>query len=99
MSRALLPLIPDGKVPEGMTLEKIPFGKAGGLRVYTSEGGGSGPVLQWIHGGGMVLGSAAQDDRRCFAAARGLDAVVVSTEYRFAPERPFPLPLDECLDA
>jgi acetyl esterase/lipase len=99
LTRRLLTLIPDGKAPAGMTLEKIPFGTAGGLRVYTPEGGGSGAALLWIHGGGLVIGSAVQDDRRCFAAARELDVVVVSAEYRLAPEHPFPLPLDDCLDA
>lgn len=47
----------------------------------------------------MVMGSAVQDDRQCFATARELDVVVVSAEYRLAPEHPFPLPLDDCLDA
>jgi acetyl esterase/lipase len=99
LARRLTVLIPDGKAPEGMTLEKVPFGKAAGLRVYTPEGGGSGAALLWIHGGGMVIGSAAQDDARCFATARELDVVIVSAEYRLAPDHPFPLPLDDCLDA
>ena len=99
LTRYLLPLIPDGKAPDGMTLEKVPFGNAGGLRVYTPDGGGSGAALLWIHGGGLVIGTAAQDDRRCFATARELDVVIVSAEYRLAPEHPFPLPLDDCLDA
>jgi acetyl esterase/lipase len=97
--RLLMPLIPDARTPEGMTLEKIPFGNAGGARVFTPAGGGSGAALLWIHGGGLVIGSAAQDDRRCIAIANELDVVVVSAEYRLAPEHPFPLPLDDCLDA
>jgi acetyl esterase/lipase len=99
LTRRLPPLIPDGRVPEGMTLEKVRFGNAGGVRVYTPAGGGSGAALLWIHGGGFVMGSAAQDDRGCFATAQELDVVVVSAEYRLAPEHPFPLPLDDCLDA
>ncbi|WP_454857196.1 alpha/beta hydrolase [Promicromonospora soli] len=99
LMRRLMRLMPDAKAPGGLTLEKIPWGEAAGLRVYTPEGGGSGAALLWIHGGGMVMGSAVQDDRRCFATARELDAVVVSAEYRLAPQHPFPLPLDDCLDA
>ncbi|MFD6141581.1 alpha/beta hydrolase [Promicromonospora sp. NPDC060271] len=99
LANRLMGLLPDAKAPEGMTLEKIPWGDAAGLRVYTPEGGGSGAALLWIHGGGLVLGSAVQDDHRCFATAQELDVVVVSAEYRLAPQHPFPLPLDDCLDA
>ena len=99
LSRAAMPLIPQAKQPPGVTLEKIPVGPAGGVRVYTPDGGGSGAALLWIHGGGMMIGAAAQDDARCFEIARHLDIVVVSAEYRLSPEHPFPAPLDDCVDA
>ena len=51
------------------------------------------PALLWIHGGGMVLGDAAQDSRFCRRIADQLDIVVASVEYRLAPEHPFPTPL------
>jgi acetyl esterase/lipase len=57
------------------------------------------PALLWIHGGGMVLGDAAQDARFCRRIADQLDIVVVSVEYRLAPEHPFPTPLDDCYAA
>ena len=94
-----LPSLPDANASNGVTLEKIPFGQAGGLRIYTPAGGGSGAALLWIHGGGMVIGGAVQDDGRCMQTARELDIVVVSAEYRLAPEHPFPAPLDDCHDA
>lgn len=57
------------------------------------------PALLWIHGGGMVLGDAAQDSRFCRRVADQLNIVVVSVEYRLAPEHPFPTPLEDCYAA
>jgi acetyl esterase/lipase len=57
------------------------------------------PALLWIHGGGYVLGSARQDDELCARFAERLDAVVVSVDYRLAPEHPYPTPLDDCFAA
>jgi acetyl esterase/lipase len=59
---------------------------------------GLAPGMLWIHGGGMVTG-----DR--YAATQALDAaeaagsVVVSIEYRLAPEHPAPAPVDDCVAA
>jgi len=57
------------------------------------------PALLWIHGGGFVIGSAAQDDAVCKYFAQELGIVVASVEYRLAPEFPFPVPLQDCYDA
>ncbi len=57
------------------------------------------PALLWIHGGGLVLGTPAQDDALMSAWARDLGLVVVSVEYRKAPEHPYPAPLDDCVAA
>ena len=56
------------------------------------------PALLWIHGGGYVIGSAAQDDAVCRHFADSLGIVVVAVEYRLAPEHRFPVPLDDCHD-
>lgn len=53
----------------------------------------------WMHGGGMVMGSAAQDDATCRHMADTLGLVVASVEYRLAPEHPFPTPLEDCYTA
>lgn len=53
----------------------------------------------WIHGGGYVLGSAQQDDSLCARFAERLDVVVVSVDYRLAPEHPYPTPLEDCFAA
>ena len=69
------------------------------LRIYHPQVKGSGAALLWIHGGGFVLGNAALDDRLCASTARALGIVVVSVDYRLAPEYPFPAPLDDCYAA
>jgi acetyl esterase/lipase len=57
------------------------------------------PALLWIHGGGYVIGSAAQDDAICRHFAEELGIVVAAVDYRLAPEFPFPVPLHDCHDA
>jgi acetyl esterase/lipase len=52
-------------------------------------------ALLWIHGGGLVIGSAKQDDRLCLGTAKALGIPIVSVEYRLAPEHPFPAALDD----
>ena len=73
----------------------------GGLkvRVYQPTAGSSGAGLLWMHGGGFMVGSAIQDERVCAGFARDLGLVVVSVDYRLAPEHPFPAPLDDCFAA
>ena len=60
---------------------------------------GPGPALLWVHGGGYVIGTAAQEDAFCRRFADELGAVVAAVDYRLAPEHPFPTPLEDCHDA
>lgn len=70
------------------------------VRVYDPAGRADGsPALLFIHGGGYVIGTAAGDDALCADLARRLGALVVSVEYRLAPEHPFPAPHEDCLRA
>ena len=52
-----------------------------------------------MHGGGFIVGSAVQDESICASFARDLGLVVVSVDYRLAPEHPFPAPLNDCFEA
>jgi len=71
-----------------------------GVRLYRpADASGTGPALLWIHGGGYVIGSAAQDDQLCQRFARELGATVASVDYRLAPENPYPVPLEDCYAA
>lgn len=55
----------------------------------------AGVVLE-LHGGGFYLGSAAASDGRNRQLADALDVVVVSVDYRLAPEHPWPAAPDDC---
>ena len=54
-----------------------------------------GPGLYWVHGGGMVVGTRF-DAVEALDVAAAVGAVVVSVEYRLAPEHPAPAPGDDC---
>ncbi len=60
------------------------------LRVYQPVGDGPFPVLLWMHGGGWVVGSLEENDGVCRRLCKEAGAVVVSVDYRLAPEAPFP---------
>jgi acetyl esterase/lipase len=66
-----------------------------GVRVYLPRDGASGAALLWLHGGGLIVGAPTMDEGRCGAWARELGLVVVSVDYRLAPEHPFPAALDD----
>lgn len=65
------------------------------LRVYIPAHA-SGAALLWIHGGGLVVGSAALDDIMCSETAAQTGATVVSVGYRLAPAHRFPAAIDDC---
>jgi acetyl esterase/lipase len=54
------------------------------------------PGILHVHGGGYVLGAAEMTGETDAAYARDLGAVVVSVDYRLAPETPFPGPVEDC---
>ena len=66
------------------------------IRVYTPEGEGPFPVMVWLHGGGFLLGGIESYDPVCRVLADELDCVVVSPDYRLAPEHKFPAGLRDC---
>ena len=57
------------------------------------------PVLLWLHGGGFVGGSVNDIEHVCTRLAHLADLIVVSLEYRLAPEHPFPAALHDTYDA
>lgn len=69
------------------------------VRVYAPETGEPRPVLAYFHGGGWVLGSRDTADVACRALAAAAGCVLVSVDYRLAPEHKFPVPLDDCVAA
>jgi acetyl esterase/lipase len=70
------------------------------LRVYRSRlRYESAPALIWIHGGGYIAGRPEQDDPGCIEYVRQLGIVIVSVDYRCAPEYPFPSGLEDAYAA
>lgn len=71
------------------------------VRVYTPEEavGANHGVLLWFHGGGWVIGDLDTADATCRSLANGSGAVVVSVDYRLAPEHRSPAALDDCVAA
>jgi acetyl esterase len=76
---------------------------AGGLtvpvRVYTPEGEGPFPAVLFYHGGGWVQGSVDTHDSLCRVIAKKSGAVVVSVEYRLAPEHTYPAAVNDAYAA
>lgn len=58
-----------------------------------------GPAMLWIHGGGTLMGTAAQEDRFCRKLVNFTDVSVVAVDHRLAPEHPYPAPLEDCYAA
>lgn len=68
------------------------------LRSYVRKNAIDLPLFLYMHGGGYVTGGLETDDKPCRAVAKTVNVVVVSTEYRLAPEHPFPVGWDDCWD-
>ncbi len=69
------------------------------VRIYTPDAQGALPALVFYHGGGWVLGDLEYSDLSCRMLANDVGCVVVSVDYRLAPEYKFPTPLNDCYDA
>jgi acetyl esterase len=69
------------------------------LRIYRPVGEGPFPLLVFFHGSGFVLCSLDTHDGMCRNLCAGAGYVVVSVDYRLAPEHKFPAGLDDCVFA
>jgi acetyl esterase len=67
------------------------------IRVYTPVTGAPRAVIAYFHGGGWVAGDLDTHDKICRRLANGTSSVVVATDYRLAPEHPFPAAFVDCL--
>lgn len=90
---------PTGLLIENVTIEG-PEGDPLPLTVFRPTGAAKPmPAMLQIHGGGFVLGEAGASRVGNAETARDADCVVVSVDYRLAPETPFPGPLEDCYAA
>ena len=78
----LAPPGPDARVP---------------VRIYWPREEADLPVLIWMHGGGWTIGNLETADRTCRALANAAGCIVVSVDYRLAPEHRFPAAVEDCL--
>ncbi|MFZ0664260.1 MAG: alpha/beta hydrolase [Acidimicrobiales bacterium] len=100
----------EGFPPEILPLARGPIGPVQGphvdqvtdevvsgvpIRIYRGDGPQSGVVV-YFHGGAFVIGSIGIMDNVARELARAANVVVVSVEYRLAPENPYPAGLDDC---
>jgi len=71
------------------------------VRIYRKKESASNarPCVFEIHGGGFLLGNIEMMDAWCQRIAAEIDAIVVSVEYRLAPEHPFPAGVEDCYAA
>lgn len=74
------------------------YGGVPGLTV-TPHGTAPFPVLVWIHGGGWVIGSADESVATARDLAAAVGCIVVSLDYRLAPEHKAPAAIDDCITA
>ncbi len=84
--------------PEEEVEDRTIAGPAGPLRlrIYRPGVTAPAPVVAFFHGGGWVIGDIDTHDGSCRILSRRTGAVVVSVDYRLAPENRFPAALDDC---
>lgn len=69
------------------------------LRIYTPIGVGPFPVTLWLHGGGWVQGTIADNDATCRHLTTESGSIVVAVDYRLAPGTKFPGASEDCYAA
>jgi acetyl esterase/lipase len=92
---------PEVLVP-GVTRKSITIPTRGGplkALVYLPQGASNLPGILYIHGGGWVIANAEVYDGGARGLAKQADAIVVSIDYRQAPEHKFPAAWEDCIDA
>lgn len=69
------------------------------VRIYRPDTDGPHATVAFFHGGGFVVGGIDTHDGFCRELCKQVDAVVVSVDYRLAPEHPFPAGAEDCVAA
>lgn len=85
---------------ESVEDEEIPGpGGSIGIRMYRPSAKPTARIMLWLHGGGWCVGDLDLADIDCRRLSICLDALVVSVDYRLAPEHPFPAGLEDAYAA
>ena len=90
---------PEDLVPGVTSMDTTIQGAVGKLpaRIYTPDGPGPFPVVVYFHGGGWVIADKQVYDGGARGIAKEANAVVISVDYRRAPEAKFPAAWDDAL--
>lgn len=94
-------LTPEQTIPVASAQDTTVPGAEGSIpaRIYRPEDSGLLPTVAYFHGGGYVIGNLDTHDNMCREICRGARAVVVSVDYRLAPEHPFPAGIEDAVAA
>ena len=99
MYRAMRPLVDE--LPIGSVEDQTIQGRLGDIpiRIYRPSTSGPHGILMNFHGGGWVIGDLDTSDAVCRQLAEQCDVIVISVDYRMAPEDIYPAAVDDCYDA
>lgn len=99
MYRMMRPVDPD--LPIFKSEDQVIAGSQGDIpiRIYTPEGDGPFGILMNFHGGGWVIGDLDTSDALCRQLATLADIIVISVDYRMAPEAPYPAAVVDAYEA
>ncbi|KAA8910073.1 hypothetical protein TRICI_004260 [Trichomonascus ciferrii] len=96
------PLLEVGSTKDISIPRELYKGPAVPVRVFTPKGeppAGGWPCTIWFHGGGWVLGGIDTENSFCTHVCEWSKSVVVSVDYRMAPENPFPAAIEDSYEA
>lgn len=99
MAEAMFAEIPDN--PNVTKEDRVIPGPEGApdvtIRIYRHKDAGDNPPgIYYIHGGGLIFGNIALEDPNAVLVCDQTKAVVISVDYRLAPENPYPAGLEDC---
>lgn len=69
------------------------------VRIYTPEGSGPFPMLVYLHGGGWIVGNLDMVEPICRSLTNTAQCIVISVDYRLAPEHKFPAAVEDAFVA
>lgn len=94
--------IPYMTPPPNVTLEVVKLGNIDSVLIIPDkfkDHKKPGPVMVFYHGGGWIFGSPGAYLQVLVKAAQETGFMIMSPDYRLAPEHPFPIPFEDCLQS
>ncbi|HXZ04319.1 MAG TPA: alpha/beta hydrolase [Ktedonobacteraceae bacterium] len=100
MVQAMLAVRPAGE-PVAHVEDRLISGQTGEIpiRIYSPDGSGPFPLLVFLHTGGWMVGNLDSQDPLCRRITNRTGCIVVSIDYRLAPENPFPAAVEDSYEA